>query len=366
MMKTLGALVMWLLFPAGLWAEPLRIGTTFSAKQSAYLRLDWKETYHATLGLGFDLIRLGAYWDELEPREDAYHFDDLDWALREAKAKGVPIILTIGMKAPRWPEYFIPPWVLRQLRLRRGREVSQEAYLRERTLRFLQAVVSRYRDEEIIHSWQVENEPLDRAGPGYWWIGRPFLEQEIALVRALDPSHRPIVMNAATHPHRFLRFLTSFFTRHDAIAEALELCDVLALNVYPLIGHRWPWKRSYYRTRAEGRLSYLSRIMEQANDRDIPVWITELQAEPWEPGQLVYLEAAHPPTSHPEMLQPYVQEMRSLGIETILLWGVEYWYYRKTRHGDPTWWEAVGTLLQRLSASRPRASSPASPWSPTG
>lgn len=352
MRSALGLLAVLLLQPSWLSAEPVRIGTTFSPKQNLYLGLDWKETYRATLGLGFDLIRLGAYWDELEVREDVYRFEDLDWQLREAKAKGVPVLLTVGMKAPRWPEYAIPPWVLRRIRLRKGSEVSRNAYLRERTLRFLQHLVSRYHDEDIIHYWQVENEPLDRAGPGHWWIGGPFLEEEIALVRALDPTGRPVIVNAATYPHRFLRFLTRFFTRHDAIHEALEACDILGLNVYPSIGHQWPWKRSYYRAPAERRLPYLSGILEQAKRRDTPVWVTELQAEPWEPGQLVYLGKPHPPTSHPDMLQPYVQEMRSLGLDTILLWGAEYWYYRKKRYGDTAWWDAVDTLLRDVSPSR--------------
>ena len=352
--KTLGFLLVLILQSPWLYAESLRIGTTFSPKQSAYLGVEWKETYRATLELRFDLIRLGAYWDELEPQEDAYHFEDLDWQLREAKAQGIPVMLTVGMKAPRWPEYFIPAWVLRQLRLRKGSEVSQSAYLRERTLRFIQAVVSRYQDEEAIHAWQVENEPLDRAGPGHWWIGRAFLEQEIKVVRILDQRKRPVIINAATHPHRFLRFLTRFFTRHDAIKEALELSDIFALNVYPLIGHRWPWKKSYYWTRGEGRLPYLSQIFEQAKRQQKPVWVTELQAEPWEPGQLVYLGEVHPPTSHPDMLQLYVQEMRSLGIETVLLWGVEYWYYRKMRYGDSGWWSAVEHLLESLSLDAPK------------
>ena len=35
-------------------------------------------------------------------------------------------------KAPRWPEYFLPPWLEHRLNLERGAEVSSEPDLRER------------------------------------------------------------------------------------------------------------------------------------------------------------------------------------------------------------------------------------------
>jgi len=339
-------------------AEPLRIGTTYSSKQSGYLGLDGKDTYLAVLDAGFDLIRLGAYWDEIESHEAVYDFANLDWQIAKAKARAIPIILTVGMKAPRWPEYFIPVWVLRQLRLRRGSEVSTRKQVTEHTLQFIRAVVNRYRHEPAIQYWQVENEPLDHAGPGYWWIGQSFLKREVELVRALDPERRPIVINVATYPNRFLRFLTRFFTQHDPIGQGLALCDILALNVYPGVGYRWKWKTSYYWSRSEERLRYLSAIVREAAHHHKPVWVTELQAEPWEPGQLVHTAKELPPTGRPDMLAGNAQELQSLGVDTILLWGAEYWQFRKIRHGDRQWWEAVLALLkQRAGRHEPRLAS---------
>ena len=171
-------------------AEPIRIGTTFSPRQCHYLRVNAKKTLKEILKAQFDFIRLSAYWDELEPREGVYDFSGLDWQIAEAVSKQIPIILTVGMKAPRWPEFFIPPWLLARLRLRKGGDVSRQAYLRERTLRFLEAIVQRYRNEEMIRYWQVENEPLDRVDPTFWWIGPAFVKQEVELVRRLDTLHR--------------------------------------------------------------------------------------------------------------------------------------------------------------------------------
>ena len=328
-------------------ADAVQIGTTYSHKQCTYFGLDWKKVYLATLDLKFDLIRLGAYWDEVEPSEGQEEFEQLDWQIQQARARAIPVMLTVGMKAPRWPEYFIPPWVLKQVRVRKGAEVSAHARVRTHTLRFVERVVTRYRHDPIIQWWQVENEPFDRAGPAHWRIGREFVEQEVALVRALDDRRRPVVLNAATHPHGFLRFLARFFSREDPVTEALRLGDLLGLNVYLVIGHQWRWKTSYYRTQPAQRLRYLSRVRERAARAGKPVWVTELQAEPWEPGHLVYRERAEPLTSSPAMLPVYVKELRSLEIPTILLWGVEYWYFRKVHYDDPAWWETVSDLLRR-------------------
>ena len=104
-------------------ADPLHIGTTFSVKQCRHLQVDAKKTFNEILKTKFDLIRLIAYWDELEPREDIYDFRSLDWQIAQAKSKQIPIVLTVGMKVPRWPEYFIPPWLLKRLWVRTGGDV---------------------------------------------------------------------------------------------------------------------------------------------------------------------------------------------------------------------------------------------------
>ncbi len=331
-------------------AEPVRIGTTFSARQCSYLPVNAKDTLKETLKSPFDLIRLAAYWDELEPRPDAYDFSRLDWQIAKAAAKQIPIVLTIGMKAPRWPEYFIPSWVLRRLKLPKGGDVSKQAYLRERTLRFLDAVVRRYRNEHAIRYWQVENEPLDRVGPGFWWIGPAFVKQEVELVRRLDAMRRPIILTTVTYPNPVLRKFMYLFMRHDTIDESLRLGDILGVNVYPVVGHRWLVKKSYYWTTPEERQRYLSNIVKRARRARKPVWVTELQAEPWEPNLLVYTDREPPPTGDPAILQPTIEELRALGIEVVFLWGAEYWQFRKSRYKDASWWNEVRRLLRQEHA----------------
>jgi GH35 family endo-1,4-beta-xylanase len=242
---------------------------------------------------------------------------------------------------------------MQHVRLPKGRDVSKNAYLRERTLRFIEAVVTRYRDEAMIRYWQVENEPLDRTGPGYWWISPSFVKEEVDLVRRLDAKGRPILITTVTYPNPLLRRFMYLFVRHDTIDEAFRLGDILGINVYPVVGHRWLFKRSYYWTTPQERQRYLTSILRRPTRGGKPVWVTELQAEPWEPDQLVYLERMPPPTGDPAIAQQSIQELRALDINTVLLWGAEYWQFRMFRHRDPQWWHAVSGLLDQAQPAVP-------------
>ncbi|MDP8298696.1 MAG: hypothetical protein P9L88_02160 [Candidatus Tantalella remota] len=327
-------------------AEGVRVGTTYSDVQSRYLGLNEDVAYTDVLKSGFGILRLGAYWDEIEKEKGQFDFFRLDRQIWQAEEACVPLVITVGMKAPRWPEYFIPAWVLEEAKPAFGADLSKNEYLKKRTLIFLEKVVSRYRDEAIIKYWQVENEPMSRMGAKKWFIGKEFLGQEVALVRELDGGRRPIVMTTATYPNVFLRLLARLSVRHDPIKETLEMCDILGLNVYPMVGYKF-WKfRMYFRTTRNDREKYLSRVISFAKSMRKETWIVELQAEPWEPGHLAYQEEEIPPTGWPAAAEESFAEARKLGIETIFLWGAEYWLFRELRYQDTGWKDLLKELLR--------------------
>ncbi|PIQ81887.1 MAG: hypothetical protein COV76_06435 [Candidatus Omnitrophica bacterium CG11_big_fil_rev_8_21_14_0_20_64_10] len=333
-------------------AARLRIGTTFSSKQCLYLGIPWKETYLKVLSLEPDILRLGAYWDQIEEEPGEYRFEELDWQIAHARRRKVPVLLTVGMKAPRWPEYHLPPWVRERIHVPRGQDISQDAFLRGRTLAFIRAVVERYRDEPIIQFWQVENEPMDRSGPADWWIGPEFLEAQADLIRELDPSARPIVINTLAAPNPLLRFLRRWVMRNDPVEAAIRLANIVAVNVYPIIGHRFLGCGMYFVTKPEERVRHVAGIADAVQESGRPLWVTELQAEPWEPGHLAYQGRGEPLTGRPEQLRPYFKELTDQEIQTVFLWGCEYWYYRKLRMDDPSWWKEVASLLEELREAR--------------
>jgi len=315
-----------------------KLATTFSQVQCEYLGLDWKETYEKVLAMNFDILRLGAYWNRIEKKEGTFDFSELDWQIQKAAEKKVQVLLTIGMKAPRWPEYFIPDWAVGGDDFRFGSAVSDRPGLQEKVLTFIRTVVSRYKKKNIIIGWQVENEPLSRAGPKELWIRKDFLQKEIDLVRELDNIRaRPIVINAMTYPNSFLRFLTMLAYKKDPVAETIAIAPLPALDIYTAIGHKVLSKDICFWTSPRERIDYLKTLIQKAALAKKPVWVTELQAEPWEPGQLVHMREEPAITCGAQNFLQTFEELRSLGIKTIFLWGSEYWIYRQQMYHDDTW-----------------------------
>lgn len=322
------------------------VGTTFSQVQCEYLNLDWKEIYKKTLEIKFDILRLSAYWNRIEKEEGVYDFRELDWQLREAKRDRQKIILTVGMKAPRWPEFHMPGWLLIGLNVRSGRDIAEQPIIREKTLQLIEAVVSRYKESPEIAAWQVENEPLDRSGPNDWRISQDFLEQEVALVKMVDTKKRPIILTSATYPNRFLRILSRLRYIRNPMYQIIDLAEIPALNIYSSIGHDIANIKICFFSKPPEYKKYFGDIIAYAKSRHKELWVSELQAEPWEPGQLVHLEEKESITCSPENYAETFKDIRLLGINVVLLWGVEYWFYRKEVHNDYSWLKEAREILK--------------------
>ncbi len=327
-------------------AKDTEVGITFSQVQCGYLNQDWHKVYTDMLNDGFTIVRLGAYWNRIEKEKDKYDFTELDWLVEQAKEKNVRLVLTVGMKAPRWPEYFIPAWVLKGSHINYSGDAAGNKYVRERTLKFIEMVVRHYEKEPAVRYWQVENEPMDHSGEKEWWIDENFLRDEVALVKRLDSKKRLIIINAATYPNKFLNFLVRLVAPVDSVKNAVDMCDILGLNVYPNIGHEIDSSGVCFWTKPSERVRYIKRFVDFSISNGKPVWVTELQAEPWEPGKLVHLGQEKPKTCWPGNIEITFKELASLDIETILLWGGEYWYYRKETFNDGSWLDTAIEVLK--------------------
>src|SRR5688572_17443133 len=125
--------------------EQVSFGATFSKPYAMELGLDWRETYVAVLDdLGVRRLRIPAYWNEIEPAEGDYHFDDLDWQINEAAKRGAAVILAVGLRAPRWPECYAPTWA----------DGLDQDTLDLKVLAMIETVVRRYAAEPAIVAWQ--------------------------------------------------------------------------------------------------------------------------------------------------------------------------------------------------------------------
>jgi hypothetical protein len=322
-------------------------GFTFSERQADYLKLPWREAFQAAMDLDPNLVRLGAYWDDIEPRPGAFDFSTLDWLLDNMPPQS-SVLLTVGMKAPRWPEYYLPAWLPRD-RLSNGADVASDPAVRQATLDYIRAVVEHEKDRPNIRYWQVENEPLDPSGPRHWRIGAGFLEQEIALVRSLDPT-RPIAGNLFVDTSPLGLLPSQAAALRDRARTILGLADILGLDVYSVrpvaTGHvqlslSWPlWEW-------EPRLLALQRLGAAAGKQ---TWISEAQAEPWAPSRLVDTRATPAGKTSPALTSTTVQRLQADGFSTILFWGVEYWYMRSERYQDADWWSRMLPFFARPPA----------------
>ncbi len=321
---------------------PVRVGTSFSPHRCSWFGISAQMTFGQVLELRLGLVRVSAYWDEI--RREGYA--GLDWLIDVAKAARQPILLTVGMKAIQWPEFYIPPDVRPDVH--QAGKVGSDPDFSKEVLAFVSKTVGRYRDRAEIVAWQVENEPFNRSGPRRWWIDQNLVRSEIEVVRALDA--RPIVVNAFTHfdllvdfagrPRRGL-FDINGLVPEKAILELLGASDVLGLDVYPAVATQVLGRsivRRASRDWAEAAGRWLRKAKGQGND----AWIIECQAEPFE-SPLDRL--ANPRSFAPEDVGAVSDRLVSAGFTTVLLWGCEYWFWRAAA-GDRRWLEAAKRVTQ--------------------
>jgi hypothetical protein len=307
----------------------LRLGVSFSPRRAREAGLEWRSAFRRLLALGLDPVRLSAYWADIE-RED---YEELDWQLEQVAAAGRSLVLTVGMKAIGWPEFYLPSYLQPASRAR-GEIATSRPALAAGVLEFLKETVERYRGHSTLAAWQVENEPLNVSGPHRRWIAPHILSQELAAVREADPG-RPVVLTAFAHFNRMLDMLST--PRGQGAGRLLQLLspgEVLGLDVYLRIGRRQFGFNRVARADS-GWAVEAERWRRQAEASHREAWVTEAQAEPWGPARF-----------DPNDLGILLEGLRGAGYQTVLLWGAEHWLARSAA-GDESWLEAVAALQQR-------------------
>jgi len=162
------------------------LGISFRTPQVEALGLDAQASLRALLAYPFQLIRLGAYWQRIEPEPGVFDTRALDWQIDAAEQAGKQIIVCLGpVKTFGYPETFVPAHQLR-VPLREGAlatPATHGALLKAATAQ-LRRLVERYRNRGSIIAWQVEQEAVDPLGVEHSWrLSRGFVGEEVALVR---------------------------------------------------------------------------------------------------------------------------------------------------------------------------------------
>jgi Beta-galactosidase len=291
----------------------VKIGTTYSYREIEYLKLDKDKSLETLFNLKFDYIRLGLYWNDIQPQKGEFDFTKIEQILSKFQEHNQNVVLSIGLKAPRWPEFYFPNWLID------SSIIDTKSYL----LEYIDKAIHALNKYTCIKYYQVENEPLDPSGPNNLSIPLSLLEDEIILVKSID-SKETIV-----------NFWGNDFIKRNLYPKVTDKVEIIGIDLYyntPFLGHFYIGPKD--------KDSKLAGIFNKLN-KDL--WITELQAEPWERnGDNKYTSKALSINS--SILKRNIKNALTIHPKVILLWGYEYWLWMSA-HGDNSLIKTVESII---------------------
>lgn len=300
-------------------------GVSFSKERSEEFGLDWKGNFTALLDdMQLKHFRLMSYWSAHEKERGQFDFTDLDWQINEAAKRGAKVDIVLGLRQPRWPECWEPEWATKLS----GNEWKQAIYA------YMEVVIKRYKDNPTVANWQLENEAVNN------WFGkcgppdRVRLQEEYNLVKSWDPN-------------RHIRM--SLSDQHGLPVNG-PIPDEFGFSVYRTVWNTFsPWH--FYITYPTPIWYHRARAMVIDWMHHKPVFIHELQLEPWGPRDTKELSREEQDKSMSvEQIGKSIKFARQIGAPDIDLWGGEWWYWRKV-NGDPTIWNAVKDQVRKAELS---------------
>lgn len=299
--------------------EKIIYGVSFSKLHADELNLDWKKVYGAILSdLKVKHLRLSAHWPMVEPKKDEYNFEEIDYQMKEAEKNGVDVILALGRRLPGWPECHDPDWAL-------NLDLKTREY---KLLRYMEAVVNRYKDAPNLRYWQVENEPFLHFATQYCEdVDEVFLVREIDLVKKLDPSHKILVTDSGEFGKWY---------------KARRYGDVFGTSVYLYVWHdvlgpfRYPITPRFFR--------FKQNVVDFFFGEKQSILI-ELGAEPWLMKPIVDTPISlQLDRMDIDKFREIIEFNRHTGFAEQYLWGAEWWYYMKGQN-HPEFWEEAKKLF---------------------
>jgi hypothetical protein len=292
--------------------DPQKFGVSFSIKQCRNFGINPHETLRWLIEeAGFRRIRLMSYWNEHEQKQGEYNFDELDWQVRMAEENGCLITLCLGARQPRWPENHWPDWVWK----------GPKQWRTEELLAYIKVVVQRYKDRDVITSYQLENEALLESFGRRPEVDRRRLRQEFKLIKELDAS-KPIIMTTSTS---------------WGIPFRRPIPDIVGFSYYRILYGGGKYHHAFHFPTLDKLRAVAIKLLHRK-----PSFIHELQLEPWGPTAIWKMNI---PEQDKSMSAAHIQKnirlAKKTGLYPIDLWGGEWWYWRLKHVHDPSIWLAV-------------------------
>lgn len=298
--------------------KPLHVGATFIPDYAQSFGLDPKETLTAMIDdLGVKRVRLVSYWENGEEHRGTYDFSFLDWQFKMAEEKNVKISLALGLRQPRWPECHMPAWA----------EKIPKTQWQPELMKYMEAVVNRYKSSPALDSYQLENEFFLTVFGICPDFSRDRLVDEFNLVKRLDPNRTLVVSmsnNAIGTP----------------IGEPTP--DMWAISVYKRVWDKTITKRYFEYPIPAWYYAFRAGWVQLTRGKDS--FIHELQAEAWPAADVAIQDAPleeQDKSLSAQRLKDRFEYGRATGMRTVDLWGAEWWYWRKVKKNDPSLWNVA-------------------------
>jgi hypothetical protein len=299
-------------------SKPLQMGVSFIPDYAQSLGVNPQQNMDALIGIGVKQFRLVSYWSDGEPSPGQYNFSQLDWEFQKAQAAHAKIVLTLGLRQPRWPECHAPNWV---------NTSAPESQWEPELEGYMQKVIERYKNSPSLESYQLENEYFLKGFGACTNFDRNRLVSEYNLVKKLDPNH-PIIIGRSNNAIGF--------------PAGQPKPDEYSISVYKRVwdanfSHRYleyPFPAWYYGFIAGFQKIFLHRDMV----------IGELQAEAWPPNGKTIVQTSlseQNKSINAKRLKDRFEYGKATGMKQIDLWGAEYWYYRLKVLHDPSLWNVA-------------------------
>lgn len=327
-------------------------GFSYSFERAGWFGLDTKASFIDLLESShFDWVRLPFFWDTMVRRngnswEFTDEFNNLKFAVSEAKKHDVKVIIALGVKTPYYPEFHLPKDEYSRLKF--GETISDKSPIAGDILAVDEMVVKELSGYDNISYWQVENEPF-LANVNNWKIDRSLLLAEVSKVRVTDPYGRAIILNHAG-PSVIDR-------RWQALIPLLQKNDGFGVNAYfktqgtylfsfDLFGRvvKVPWPRGFWWPvqswlfLSPNYYDLRSNLAQEGHD----LWVLEMQSEPYirnldESDAKSAFDAADIGKANKFLVDSRVKY--------IGFWGAEFWEYQKSK-GDSSWLTSVKAVAR--------------------
>lgn len=296
---------------------PQQLGVSFIPDYAAGLGVDPQKTMDALTGIGVKNFRLVSYWSDMERSKGTYDFSQLDWQFKKAEAAHANVLLTVGLRQPRWPECHMPDWAASEPRSQWQPQLEN----------FMQAVIERYKDSPALEKYQLENEYFLQGFGTCTDFSRDRLISEYNLVKKLDPSH-PVVVGRSNNALGF------------PLGQPQP--DEFSISVYKRVWDAGYTHRYIEYPQTSWFYAYIAGVQKIFNHKDMI--IGELQAEAWPPnGKTITATALseQDKSFNAKRFEDRVKYAKNTGMPEIYLWGAEYWYYRDQVLHDPSLWNVA-------------------------